>query len=347
MVNMKTLLTFFLIIAVAFSALFGFYYFSVNAELKTTKTELNTVQTDLDLAKSELSVAKKDAEVVKNELTGTQAELKNMQSTLKATESELVQSENSLISTKAQLTETKQEVSTVIGQLEISQQENMRFLNGYTALMSEIFARLGFKEDREKFITPDSPLIITKASAIAGPFSNDNHERWQDYLRLYQWVFDNIEYSSDTGLPILPATPDGSLRWLSEFFKTPEETLEDGNGDCEDMANLLASLLLSYVDQQYAVWVIEIRPPTGSGHVAVALPVTGDELTILDPAGMYFTGYSTGYLSSDDIATAIHDWLAHWAIDMPGAEVTAVYSSDFYQEFTGADDFIDWAINRY
>ena len=154
-------------------------------------------------------------------------------------------------------------------------------------------------------------------------------------------MVNNIEYSDDSYLPYLPPLPQGSLVWMQECWRMPEETLEDEAGDCEDMALLLASLMLGYNQHTYGVWAIEISNED-SGHLAVAFPVAGDKLTILDPAGNYYTGYPSGQLRSNDINRAINDWLSHWAQSMPGAEISFVFSDDLYEQFSNTDEFINW-----
>jgi hypothetical protein len=46
------------------------------------------------------------------------------------------------------------------------------------------------------------------------------------------------------------------------------------------------------------------------------------------------------------VGLAVSDWLSHWSEDMPGAEITAAFSDDFYMEFSTTQEFIDWAIDR-
>ena len=111
------------------------------------------------------------------------------------------------------------------------------------------------------------------------------------------------------------------------------------------MANLLVSLMFNYNNQEFAVWLVEIHNDD-SGHMAVAFPVAGGKLTILDPAGYYYTGYYTGTLQSERISTAVNNWLIHWADEMPGAEITAAFSYNFYEEFSKAQTFIQWAMDE-
>jgi hypothetical protein len=169
---------------------------------------------------------------------------------------------------------------------------------------------------------------------------------WNDYRRMHNWVINNILYYADTGLPILPETPDGDLDWMAEYWKMPSETLTDGSGDCEDMSNLLASMMLSYNHEDFAVWVLVIHNED-SGHAAVALPVTGDKLVIFDPAGDYYSGWTTGSVQSLSTSGAVNTWLSYWEPQMPGAQITSAYSYDFHREFDTTQEFIQWANDLY
>ena len=146
-------------------------------------------------------------------------------------------------------------------------------------------------------------------------------------------------------MPFLPENISGELTWWASCWRMPDETLEDETGDCEDMALLLASMLRSYNEGNYPIWVLTIHSsvPEVPGHVAVAFPVAGGNLAILDPAGNYYTGYPYGTLQSENTSAAVSRWLSHWASEMPGAEIVGAFSDDFFQEFSGTDEFLTWA----
>ena len=76
--------------------------------------------------------------------------------------------------------------------------------------------------------------------------------------------------------------------------------------------------------------------------MAVAFPVQGGKLTILDPAGNYYTG-QYGSLGSSSISTAVNNWLSHWQSEMPDAEIVGVFSEDIFEEFSSTAEFITWA----
>jgi len=261
------------------------------------------------------------------------------------TQTQLVDTEVQLSMTKTQLDTTKTQLGVTTIQLETAKNENSEMLNQYASLKGQVNVRLGdTPEDRQSFINPTNSLVSTKVLEITGGYSGEVSDYWRDCERLYRWVVSNISYSYDSYMPILPESISGGLIWQQDYWRMPGETLEDETGDCEDMAVLLASMLRSYNEGKYQIWVLVIRSsvPEVKGHVAVAFPVEGGKLAILDPAGNYYTG-QYGSLQSESVSIAVNNWLSHWQSEMPGAEIVGVFSEDVYEEFSSTDEFIAWA----
>jgi len=218
--------------------------------------------------------------------------------------------------------------------------------NQYISIREQINVRLALTPQVEQsFLTSGSLAVSVKVQEITGGYSENVTEYWRDFYRLYRWVVDNISYSSDSYMPFLPETISGVFAWSKECWRTPEETLADETGDCEDMAVLLASMLRSYNEGKYDIWILKIisSTPEAPGHVAVAFPVAGGNLTILDPAGNYYTGYPYGTLGSESTSVAVNQWLSHWRNDMPGVEIVEMFSETDYQQFSGTAEFITWS----
>jgi hypothetical protein len=312
-----------------------------NGQLLLTKYDLNTAKINLDKTKSLLNYTETKLTNTEMALLESKLHLDNTQQQLITLEDELQLTGEQLSTTENQLEETESLLSVTEHRLEAVEDEKEYMLNGYSNIRNQIHLRFGQGEGCKQFITPDDEKVSKKASAIAGYFTDDPSEIWNDYDKLYRWIVNNIEYSHDSYLPYIPFTLGGDIEWRQECWKMPEETLEDGFGDCEDMALLLTSLLLSYNLHTYGVWAIEISGDNG-GHLAVAFPVADNNLAILDPAGNYYTGYTYGSLRSDDINRAVNDWLSHWKQKMPGAEISAIFSDNFYQEFENTEEFISW-----
>lgn len=282
-----------------------------------------------------------------HQLNATKTQLESAKTQLNTTKMELQSTKTQLVATKTDLDISETELDTTRRQLEMVESERNQMLDDYSDLMKQINMRLGIGHDCQSFITPNDPAISAKVREITGGYSQDVNERWRDYERLYRWVTRNIEYAQDSYTPLLPRAIGGTLRWGNDFWRTPAETLRDKVGDCEDMATLLTSMLLNYNEERFAVWCVIIHAISGEyeGHLAVAFPVEGDEITVLDPAGWYYTGYSAS-LDSDDVAVAVNTWLSRWAKDMPGAQVYVVFSNEFYRQFSSTQEFINWVRER-
>ena len=226
--------------------------------------------------------------------------------------------------------------------------EREQMLNSYVDLRNEINRRTDVKEGARFFITPDDPEISAKVQEIAGGYSTE--ELWNGYIKLFRWVMRNIEYSLDSPAPLLPESLDGTLEWRRDFWRTPVETIEDGRGDCEDVSLLLTSMFLNYNQRKFPVWIIGVRNygSNPKAHVAVAIPVTDNQLTILDIASHYYTHFTDlGGYGTQALPLALNHWLAHLDKEISGVQVYVAFSEDFYREFSGNEEFVDWMTRLY
>lgn len=334
-----------LILSFIFCGILWFNLDTTRNQLRITTTQLETTEMQLNATETELAITKEQLDAAKTQLTDTEFQLSFTQNKLTNTEAELQTTVTQLSTTEKQLKETETRLVTTENLLETAKDEQKQMLSDYSSLSAQIYLRQGEDEDTREFITPKNEMVSAKVTEIAGSYSEDVNELWRDYDRLYKWVVNNIEYSSDSHTPILPPTIGGRLIWTKDFWRMPEETIEDEAGDCEDMAVLLVSLMLSYNNQGYAVWAIGISNED-SGHLAVAFPVAGNRLAILDPAGNYYTGSQQGWLQSYDINRAVNDWLSRWKQKIPGAKISCIFSNDFYREFADTEEFINWVKER-
>ena len=246
--------------------------------------------------------------------------------------------------TTVKLEDIKVQLDSLKPEMELKA-EHEQMLSDYASLREQINLRLGFGEDSQRFITPDDPEISALVLEITEGYSEDATEFWRDYGRMFRWVIGNIEYSSDSPTPVLPESIDGALEWRNDFWRTPAETIRDETGDCEDLSALLASMLLNYNQRRFTIWIVGIQTfgSTPKGHVAVAIPIESNQLTIFDPSARYHTPFPhLGGIGTQEVTLAVADWTTHLKDEMPGAQVYVVFSEDFYQEFTSTQEFIDW-----
>ena len=236
------------------------------------------------------------------------------------------------------------ELKSLSTELQGLKDEGNRTLQSYSDMRVQINYRLGFGEVNPAFITPDDPEISALVQEITDGYSE--RELWQDYGRLYQWTMRNIMYSLDSRTPLLPERVNGELEWGGDFWRFPIETLNDRTGDCEDTALLLTSMMLNYNERKYPVWIVGIKTDgdDARAHVAVAIPCADNKLSFFDISGHYYTPFLTiGGFGSQYVPLALNHWLSHLEDEMPGAQVYVVFSEYFYQEFSGNQEFTDWA----
>ncbi len=336
------------ILLVSSSAFGGYFWYQLNVtknQLADTKVQLDNTLVELDTTRAQLTDTKTLLDTTLVELDAAKAQLTDTKTLLDTTQIQLVDTEAKLGTTKTQLDVTKTQLGMTATQLETEKNKNNQMLNQYGDFKQQIGVRLALKPgNKQSFITPNNSSVSAKVLEITGGYSEDINEYWRDCERLYQWIVNNIAYSYDSYIPILPETISGELIWRQEYWRTPEETIGDETGDCEDMALLLASMLRSYNEGEYQVWVLVIRSsvPEVKGHVAMAFPVQDSKLTILDPAGNYHTGQYES-LQSESVSIAVNNWLSHWQSEMPSAEIVEVFSEDIYKEFSSTAEFITWA----
>ncbi|MGB9728003.1 MAG: transglutaminase domain-containing protein [Nitrososphaeria archaeon] len=198
------------------------------------------------------------------------------------------------------------------------------------------------------FITPEDKIVSDTVYKITGGWSNpsDWNEFWKDVRTMYNWVLNNIRYRNDGLYPMLPPDPSGKIEFENEMWQFANETLNLREGDCEDMAILLCSMIRCYVNSKYPAEVIIVYGES-SGHAAVQIPVSGYRLVILDPAGKYYTQDILGNVAPNDIKTEINKWLNYWKTKIEGnIQVNRIFSDTIDKEFNSTNEYITWMYSR-
>lgn len=198
-------------------------------------------------------------------------------------------------------------------------------------------------EDEKQLVTPTDSSVVNVTLQVTGGWSNtsDWNEYWDDQKKLYEWVINNIRYASDPLYPSLPEKPLWSLSWSEDNWQYPNETLRTKQGDCEDQALLLTSLILAYTSQSHEAYCIVI-----TGHASTFIPVSGDKICILDPVGRYTTnsGQPTYDLDPKDIRKEVYNWLNYIG---DHRQVYRVFDNTYWKVFFGTEDFITWLYNFF
>ncbi len=232
----------------------------------------------------------------------------------------------------------------------------------YEALKATVNQR-GHPSDLSVFITPGDSDVSQTVIEITGGWSDQSDwmEFWEDVKSMYDWVRLNIKYRSDGLYPMLPSDPSESVQWVQSMWQLPEETLKFREGDCEDIAILLCSMIQSYGEERCWTEVVLITGSKGA-HAGVQLSVKEDELTILDPPGNYYTKIiygSTATPKYGDTAFLIYDiggretsaeiniWLNLWKRNLgEDVHVYKVFSSFLDKPFSSTGEYISWMTQR-
>lgn len=175
---------------------------------------------------------------------------------------------------------------------------------------------------------PDSFSRVLNWSAVeaigkyvieAGVSSTDF---WGSLQAIFRYIRTKVRYTWDVEIPIVwdydwILSPDGRILmstlhyfYYRNYVQTPEFTIKYGQGDCDDQAVLAYAMIKYYMlkvyGKEYELYVAYIEFDKDA-HLAVFLPVSGGQLTIIDPAGSYISTDSTG---------RIHSWFAKQELQM-------------------------------
>lgn len=160
--------------------------------------------------------------------------------------------------------------------------------------------------------------ILSLESQVRSTLSNAD-AWWGSVRELYDYVVTTIEYASDECFPKPPSTYEFehnlyANETITQSYMSPTETLAVEQGDCDDQAVLLYGLLRAYdkhvYEIDYQLWIVWVELGE-STHLSMAFPVQGGKLTILDPAGHYYTGMP-GSLTANTPLDELTAYSQHW-----------------------------------
>jgi hypothetical protein len=234
----------------------------------------------------------------------------------------------------------------------VLQSNYYHFLSGYADLRYRINERapqFGSATGVKDFITPKDTAVENTILRITDGWSTISiwSEFCTDGKKMYDWVVDNIGYRRDGLFPVLPPETSGNIEYVRDMWQFPNETLSLKEGDCEDMAVLLTSMMLSYGGEKYGKTECILIAGSSGIHVGVQMLFVGDRLTILDPAGCYYTKALNGTVDCKDISTEINNWLDFWK-PVAGSDVCVerVFSNSTDTRFSSTSEYVSWMFAR-
>ncbi|MFN3804431.1 MAG: hypothetical protein ACK4SY_05205 [Pyrobaculum sp.] len=163
--------------------------------------------------------------------------------------------------------------------------------------------------------------------------TNPNDD-WGSLLALYRYVVDNIAYAHDIPMPIAPRVAELESGYISyilrdDYAQSPNMTLTLRQGDCDDMAILLYAMIKAYdwyiLGKDHDLWFMYVKFED-SAHLALAFPSGKNptRLTILDPAGQYYTGMPDELAARDPLDELLR-YKEYWAQDGHKIVYIAIY----------------------
>jgi len=185
----------------------------------------------------------------------------------------------------------------------------------------------GYSQTEDAFRRVLCSEELDKIGPTVTELTDPSKDTWYNYQRLWDHVDDNIGYVYDIEFPIITTyryiTVDGvtcftefDVANYTNYIQTPEFTLTNKQGDCDDHAILLYGMMRYYLRHihgtVYNIYLAFISYTDGEAHMAVFIPVQGGTMCILDPAGNYATE-RYGSLTSKTPSTELQSYAHHWA----------------------------------
>ncbi|MDD1775786.1 MAG: hypothetical protein LUP94_00360 [Candidatus Methanomethylicus sp.] len=185
--------------------------------------------------------------------------------------------------------------------------DSYRSLNESASLIMNVLNSYTLVTDSFERTLDDAAIRKTSSETVAAVGGTTNF--WPAMQKIYNYVRTNVDYVHDIEMPY-PSLwqwqtfenetyfTNINISTTQNYIQSPELTLDILQGDCDDMAILNYAMIkyfMIYVSgSEYDLYLAQISFSGGDAHLAIILPVTGDRITIIDPAGNYLTeSYST------------------------------------------------------
>jgi len=103
-------------------------------------------------------------------------------------------------------------------------------------------------------------------------------------VKVFEWIALNTQYVKDQYHPYYQS---GIVDYAEEYLEPVNETLDLGEGDCEDLAVLAYAMLRTVLREGEEIYLVVLNS-VAVRHVAV-LYKSGDSFMVIDPAGSYIS----------------------------------------------------------
>lgn len=316
-------------------------------ELNQTNLELilqNTVlENEYNSLMQQYTLLEERAEQLNETCRDLQAQNEQLQETIAQLNSSYLLLQENYTALNETYTNLLQEYSSLEAQYNQTKQEYQSFLAAYEKLVKKVNLHVFHPNQDEKLLIDPEATAEYVLSITGGWETGTMSEFWEDIKDLYYWVINNIRYRYDSPYPILPSNPDGKLSFFAEVWQFPNQTLDLELGDCEDMAILLTSMILKYIEGAQTTFYIEVIVITQ--HAAMYIS-NGTGICILDASGRYYTN-DLGTPCFKDVEEEVNNWLDYWERHgLLNPRVYWIFSSYIWQSFDSTSEFINWMYHR-
>jgi len=261
-------------------------YNSLQLNYNLLNKKYNSLQTNHTNLKQNYTSLQSNYSSLSSQYTSLQESYSTLQSSYAAIQSQYNSLQSNYNSLQSQYNSLQSDYNALNSQYTSLNNNYNSLQNNFTSYKQIVEVRYGWGENATRFVTPNDPDVVGQMESI---ISSDDMLSSLDIHKMNQWVYDNIEYNSDTNT----WPKDASMYYdmyrggfYGEFWQYPNETLEHMWGDCEDNAVLLLSLCKAE-ENIGNIWCAEVefgyQLTIGHAFHACVLVDEGDNISIYDP----------------------------------------------------------------
>ena len=192
--------------------------------------------------------------------------------------------EGEKLALKAQIENLREEFQARIGLLN----DTVARLEKTISLLDHWYGVYTSNEEETRFI--QGLLVLAgnslAARSLASQLATETKGPGDVILDLFSWMMLHLAYYPDPFMNI--SLPSGATTTTQQYWSLPSEVLEQGGGDCEDLALLAYAVIANMLPG--AETYLVVLDNGGKGHVAV-LVRTRQGYYLVDPAGDYLNGW--------------------------------------------------------